>query len=369
MSLDESSAQVLSALATYGLPGCPPLPRADDLTPTALVDAAEGVRLLGPMFDAVLNGDLDLPDDAAAYLVERHEANLLWCIELEVRLLELRDQFAAAGGVEHLVLKGPAIVHLDETDPSMRSFADIDVLVAARDIDLAVATLERSGAKRAWPQRRPGFDRRFAKSVTMTGTDNIEIDIHRMLCDGVFGIRVPNSELFASAEMFTLAGESIPALSRTNRLLHAAYHAVLGSPEPKLSSLRDLARYLASPDLGPAQVAPAAEHWNGTAVLATAIEATLTRLTFDAPNWRQWLTTVRVPQRELSLVARQRHEGSSFGRAKVDMWRELRGVRRFQYVAAVAIPSAEHLRARGMRRTDAIEALVRDVTSHVGTYR
>ena len=38
----------------------------------------------------------------------------------------------------------------------------------------------------------------------------------------------------------------MPSLALVHRVLHAAYHAVLGSPEPKLMSLRDLARYLAS---------------------------------------------------------------------------------------------------------------------------
>lgn len=351
---------MLLALAAYRLDGAPDLPSIADISINGLISEAERARLLGPMVDAVRNGDLVLPEDVAALLVERHEANMLWCVQLEVRLLELRDQFAAAGGVEHLVLKGPAIAHLDEVDPSMRSFADIDVMVAAPHIDRAVQALERAGATRPWPERRPGFDRRFAKSVTMTGPDRIEVDVHRMLCDGVYGVRVPVDDLFADAEGFALAGEDVPTLSRTHRMLHSAYHAVLGSPAPRLSSLRDLARYFASPDLSPSVVAPVAERWRGTAVLATAVNLTTSQLDFDSLEWESWVASVSVAPREFERVERHRIEGSSFGRAKVDMWRELPNTsRRLQYLTAVALPSLEHRRARGMRRTDAARALLR----------
>lgn len=364
MAETDSIHAFLRALATYRLAGAPDLPAADDVSPADLVLEAERTRLLGPLMDAALNGDLVLPDDTIAYLVERHEANMLWCIRLEVRLLEVRDQFEAAGGVEHLVVKGPAIAHLDEDDPSMRSFADIDILVAAPHIDRAIQVLEHAGATRPWPERRPGFDRRFAKSVTMTGADHIEVDVHRMLCDGVFGIRVPVDELFADAEAFALGGEAVPTLSRAHRMLHSAYHAVLGSPAPKLSSLRDLARYFSSPDLSPSVVAPVAERWRGTAVLATAVDLTTNELNFDSLEWNDWLASVSVAPTEFQRVERHRIEGSSFGRGKFDMWRELPTTsKRLQYLTALALPGSEHLRARGMRRTDSARAVLRAARS------
>lgn len=49
---------------------------------------------------------------------------------------------------------------------------------------------------------------------------------------------------------------SFGALSLTHRLLHSAYHLLLGSPQPALMNLRDLAGYLANGGLAPEVVAP-----------------------------------------------------------------------------------------------------------------
>lgn len=324
---------VMKALAVRGLRGAQvsvaELAPIDRLDPRSLVGLAETTRMLGPMLGAVHDGELDFDDDSTRFLVERHEANMLWAIKLEARMLEVRDLFAAAGGVRHLILKGSAIAHLDEDDPAMRSTSDVDVLVAGDDLDRAVGALSADGATRQFPQRRPGWDRRFAKSVTMTGTDAIEIDLHRMLCDGVFGVRLPLAELFAESNTFELGGEPVGALSRPHRFLHAAWHAVLGSRHPKLLNLRDLARYMDSPALAPDAIAPIARHWGGEAVLVTAIREVHDALPFQSPTWTDWAhqTTPTIPQREFELVERHRNEGSSFGRAKVDMWRELPSLR------------------------------------------
>lgn len=351
-----SADELLRAVAVHGLPGAPELQDLSSeawagLDPLALVSLAESERLLGALQFAVASGALALPATAAGVLAERQAATMAWCLKLEVRLLELREWFAEAGGVRHRVIKGPAVAHLDEADPSLRSFADLDVLVAAEHVDRAVAVLERHGARRPWPERRPGFDRRFAKSVTMTCPDGIEVDLHRTLCDGVYGVRIPLGDLFEAPDRFHLGGTTVPALSRPHRLVHAAYHAVLGSPAPRLHSLRDIARYLASADLTPEAVRPVARRWRGEAVLTTAVAAALDALPFAAPAWEEWRTEIRVDPREKELVGRSRAEGSSLGPAKLDMWRELPGLRRKAlYAAAVLWPTRAHLEARGRTR-------------------
>lgn len=312
---------------------------------------AESEKLLGPLVDAVQSAALVLPNDATDHLAERHEATMLWCLQIEVRLLELGRWFAAAE-ICYLVLKGPAVAHLDERDPSARSFVDVDLLVAAEDLDRAVEVLEDRGATRPWPQRRPGFDSRFAKGVTMTSFDGIEIDLHRMICDGVYGLRVPPGELFEGVESFELGGTKMRAMSRPHRFLHAAYHAVLGSPTPGLSSLRDIARYMSAGDLAPQAVVPIARGWGGEVVLAVAVAETLSALDFDAPGWAQWLSSTDTDPVESGRIERQRREGSSIGRAKVDALREMPGTRlKAAYAFAVLWPTAEHLEARGLRRS------------------
>jgi len=359
----EPALSAIRALTSRGLPGAPDLADVAGLRGPPdggldLVRCAEGERLLGPLHHAASSGEVQLSDDATQLLVDRHSAVMAWCIMIEARLLEVRDWFAEAGGVEHRVIKGPAVAHLDEDDPADRSFADLDLLVASADLDRAVRALQACGATRPWPERRRGFDRRFAKSVTLTSGEGIEVDLHRTLCDGVHGARIHLDELFDAPDEFRIGGEAVKALSRPHRMVHAAYHAVLGSPSPRLLSLRDLARYLTAADLQPDAILPIVRRWRGEAVLAVAVRETLSQLSFKAPEWSSWLAEVRIDPAERRLVDRQRTEGSSFGPGKFELFRELGGFHdKLAYGFAAVWPTSEHLRARGLTRSDQLHQL------------
>ena len=356
-AVDQRGDQVgrlLGQVAVILLPGAGPITAQ---VPAAqhqhLVDRATRERMLGPLLLAVDAGELQLPAAVVDSLVDRQREALLWCMELELRLFEVRDWFGEAGGVEHVVLKGPATAHLDDDDASLRTFADLDLLVSSEDLDRAVEVLAGRGAVRPWVQRRPGYDHRFAKSVTMTLPGGVEIDLHRSLCDGVHGFRIPLDRLFGEHESFDLAGETIGVLSRRHRFLHAAYHAVLGSRWPRLMSQRDIGGYLVQPDLQPDTVVPEVQRWRGEEVLATAVREVLNLLPFDAPEWRAWVDDRTPEPDEVATIARQRVEGSSLGPAKLEAVHELTSRRdQFAYLAALAWPSGDHLRSRSLRRRD-----------------
>ena len=57
---------MLLALAAYRLDGAPDLPSIADISINGLISEAERARLLGPMVDAVRNGDLVLPEESGA---------------------------------------------------------------------------------------------------------------------------------------------------------------------------------------------------------------------------------------------------------------------------------------------------------------
>lgn len=350
----------LRAIAAWGLLGAPgiTLP-TDPQTLGQLVESARATRLIGPLLSAAATGDVALTAETQHDLMEHQQGALLWCIELETRLLEAREWFDAAGGIEHRVIKGPAIAHLDTANPSLRTFADIDLLVAGDDMDRAVAILDAHGASPPWAQRRAGFDRRFAKSTTRTFTDGIEFDVHRTLAAGAHGQRIPVRDLFTEPESFDIGGVTFAALSAPHRLLHAAYHLLLGSPEPALMNLRDLGRYLAETDLGPDRVVPTAQRWGGCDVLAMAIDLVESHLGVQIPQWATWRRTYRLDPHEVTLIERHRREGSSLGRAKLDVARELPTAReRAAYLYALAWPTRAHLESRSLRRRDSLRSLV-----------
>lgn len=82
-------------------------------------------------------------DEQLELAVAGHQDSMRWLLHLEIRLLEVADWFADVGGIELRVLKGPAVAHLDEVDPALRSFSDLDLLIAAADMDRGIAALQR----------------------------------------------------------------------------------------------------------------------------------------------------------------------------------------------------------------------------------
>ena len=355
-----SGERVLGQVASWLLPQAGAVDAlADRAAAQELVASATSERLLGPLLLVVDGGDLDLPPDLVEAAVRGHEESMLWCLHLEQRLLEVMDWFDVAGGIEYLVVKGPAVAHLDEEDPSLRSFADLDLLVAADDMDRALAALIHHGSVRRIPERRPGFDRRFVKSIGLTSPDGVELDVHRSLCSGAHGFRIPLAELFANAEGFALGGRSVAVPCRSHRALHAAYHAVVGTPYPSLRTLRDLAGYLVHPDLPLEELVGLADRWRATTVLAEAVRATFDRLSFEAPAWRSWLDSLPADPKELAIIEAIRVETAiPFEWSTV---RELSWADRASFLLAVAVPSAEELASRGMTHRTRISGGLRNL--------
>ena len=124
-------------------------------------------------------------------------------------------------------------------------------------------------------------------------------------------------------------------------------------------NLRDLAGYLARPDLGPDVVVPEVERWRGVAVLAMAIDLVTDRLGVDVAAWSAWRAGIDLEPAELAMIGRHRQEGSSLGRAKLDVARELPLRDKPAYLTALAWPTGAHLASRSLTRRDAIASLVK----------
>lgn len=228
-------------------PPTPPLaPRALPARPlpddgwTAVLTAARRERVTGPLLAAVTSGALAATAEQERQAARVHTRVVEASLRLEQALVDLVERFECAG-VDHRVLKGPAIAHLDEPAPWLRGFGDIDVLVRTGQLETARDLLLAAGGRRRFPEPRPGYDRRFGKGICVVAARGIEVDLHRTLCPGPFGLAIDLPELFAEAQPFVVGGRTLAALSPVRRFLHACYHAVLGSARPRLGSLRDVA--------------------------------------------------------------------------------------------------------------------------------
>lgn len=239
-------------------------------------------RMWGLLAAAIAAGDLPVRDKQGERSESRHRRAMETSLELEafaIRAIEL----LWSHDVPVRLLKGVAVAHLDEPDPSLRCFNDVDVLVPPERFSHAVEVLTTAGYRRDLPERRPGFDQRFVKEATMTGPGGRELDVHRTIALGAFGLAVDLRELWGGTAPVPLAGVEYPALDADRRLLHACYAAILGDPTPRLVLLRDIALLLTGGRIDEARVRSMAAGWRGEAVLAWGV--TVAAATLRADGW------------------------------------------------------------------------------------
>jgi hypothetical protein len=236
-----------------------------------LLATADRQRLVGLLHAAVEAEALPVTAHQRQEVVELHTK---WCaavLSLERALLEAESLLTSAG-IEVVVLKGTAHAHLMYAEPAWRLFGDNDLLLRSEQFEPAVDLLVRAGYERRVPQARPGFDATFGKGTTLRRPGRDELDLHRTLLFGTFGLRIDLDELFDSSVPFDLGGRRLLALGPETRLLHLCLHASLGDSRPKLASVRDLAQALADPTVDVQLVLRLAGMWECEAVVVRAVE-------------------------------------------------------------------------------------------------
>lgn len=233
------------------------------------LDEVAAHRLDGLLVAAVADGSLPTTPEQRAE-VARLEVELtrhqLWH---DHHLAEIGGRLEQEG-IEHRVLKGPAVGALDYPDRLMRPTSDFDLLIRGDDLQRAVTLLLGTDGVLVDPDPVPGFSVEVGKSKTIRLPGGIEIDLHRLLCRGPLGLRVVTDELWYDPRSFTVADVPYSTLGREASLLHSCLHLMILSDRRALS-LRDVASQLASPDLDAASVLDLTRRWRLEIVLAAAI--------------------------------------------------------------------------------------------------
>ena len=308
------------AAARHGLPGAGPV-EVDvdvdiDVTWPAAVGGLEAQRLVGLTRALVADGHVEVTAAGDETLLEAHHRLADRDMTLERELLAALGEWGIEPqGVR--VLKGVAIAHLDEHDASLRSFCDVDLLVAGSDVDRIVRRAVERGSERSFPEPRPGFDRRFGKGVNLVRPSGFALDLHRSLALGPFGVAVQPADLLASSQPFELGGTRLSALGPRQRWLHACYHATLGSAVPPLVSLRDVVLTMPADVDGLSAALDLARRWRGEAVVAEAVRLAARTLRLDVtsdPRWgavAAWLDAARPTATEQRWLGVYRGERST----------------------------------------------------------
>lgn len=342
---------LLRWVASYGLPGAPaaPIPQLLDRPAfQSLLRAAQWERVVPLLAQVVVDGELPTTEDQLVEVLDAELRSMSAVLGLEANLVEVAEQLADAN-VPFRVLKGPAVAHLDYGDPALRDFGDIDLLIAADAFDRAVNLLGTAGYHRRFPEPRDGFDRRFAKSVSVVGPAGQDLDLHRTLASGGFGHRIIVSMLWsAQPDRFTVGGRALETLGTEERFLHACYHMVLGNKPPRLVPQRDIAQMLLTGELATDRVLALAAAWRGEAVVANAIAITWGNLELaEHVPLSIWATNFKPRRSEARELARAMSPHYSYAAQAFDSIRAFRSVGdQLAYVSAMAFPRRTYLQGR-----------------------
>jgi putative nucleotidyltransferase-like protein len=309
-----------------------------------LCQAVVSQRLTG-LAVAAADADEALAPDRRRELLLRHRLGMLGVLALEETLLGITSAFEAAG-VAYLVLKGSAVAHACYPDPSWRPFHDVDLLVRTCDWRRACALLEQRGFHRRLPEPRPGFDERFGKAATHESAAGLQVDLHRRLVLGPFGLWMDAEELFDRSATFLLGGRVLRRAGDEDLLVHACMHASLGAHPPLLLPLRDVAQIAGRARLDWGVVQEAAARWKLGVVLEHAFAAAVDTLDVSLPEEARWLPVQVSPAERAALRAcasGRRYRGGT----ALSTLRAIGGLRsKLAYAAALVWPSGQFLTER-----------------------
>ena len=284
MSLPAESEVVAQKIAAFGLPGGGSngaISVDQDSWPNVL-SSLQGRRITGFAVAALESERLELSDEQAAELLEAHRRAMLGPLVVERGLLELAPILDRAG-VDFIVLKGPALAHTMYPDPSWRFFGDLDLLVRPQQWREASTLLETVGFRRSLPDPRPHFVERFGGASAHRNSSGLEVDLHRTIVLGPFGLWVETERLFQMTTDFRLGGRSFWRLDDTSLLLHACIHASLGSAPPLTIPVRDVAQVAHFAQVDWDAVAERSARWKLGCVVRHALEYTSKTLEVPFP--------------------------------------------------------------------------------------
>lgn len=287
---------------------------ASDLDSTALTDwpdrpldddawaafgrAVDAQRVWSLVAHAIERGRLPATDAQRADAIAKDELAVLGCLHLDRVLVQVCRTFRREG-VEARLFKGAASALLAYPEPGQRTYSDVDLLVPGAQFSGAVAALEALGGRRQNPDPRSGFTASLGKSASFTMPGGWEVDLHRSPQGGPFGAAVRTEELFASSTLVPVGGDVIEALSLEHLFITACYHGVLPRDVRRLVPLLDVARMLAGGRFDEALVQETAARWQGSIVVAEAVQQATDLFGLGRTNdIQQWAAAYRPSRRE-----------------------------------------------------------------------
>jgi hypothetical protein len=175
----------------------------------------------------------------------------------------------------------------------------------------------------------------------------VQIDVHRSLATGPFGVAVDTDELLATPATLSLGGVDVRVLDRERRLLHACYHAVLGDFPPRLAALRDVGRMVLSGRVDLDAARATAARWRAGVVLASAVATAWSVLRLPRSSAIEWAFTYVPTRFERTALAAYVGPHRSYARQMAAAVPAIPGWRaRAEYVSALVFANGQYVARR-----------------------
>jgi hypothetical protein len=339
-------------LASVGLPGASTdaVEVPDDDWPRLLGYIARQ-RITGFASAAVRAGSFLVTEQQSAELEEQHRSAMAMVLVLDHLLVELSSAMTEAG-LPTVVLKGPAVADTFYPDRSLRSFGDLDLLISAADWRATSEVLEGLGFRRIIPEPRPGFDERFGKGASFEDARKLQVDLHRTLAMGPFGLWIDGEALLEGTTSFPITDGSLRRLDDTNALIHASIHAALGRQHPQLVPLRDVLQMAWSGRIDWGMLSARMLEWRLTAPVSHALRTASATLDVPLPDDVHEVLTTPIGAIERRALRAYTTDRKGRGGPELSALWAIPGLRpRAAFVRAMLFPDRRFLEAEGRSGT------------------
>jgi len=218
---------------------------------------------LVPLISSLHRRGRFLPDNVAQNMGEATRGNAarsLRCCAALIRMVEaLKER-----GVPVVALKGPALSAAAYGDPCLRSFADLDLLVRPRDLELALDVLRSLGYHPVLPRERRDSHRPpwSVRDITLQHPrSGLLLDLHWRLARSRADLRLPVEDLFADSQPLQVLDRQVPCPGHLHQFVYLCSHGA-NHGWSKLEHLRALAELVTKhPELDQVECFDRAEEW------------------------------------------------------------------------------------------------------------
>ena len=305
MSLPPRVAQLLRA--SVARPGVTPC--ADEVLASTHPEDLEGLAhaaalhgIAGYVHDAVRD-HATVPEQERAQLKRLRDHAVL--VHLRA-LADLRylEQTLGESGISWVAMKGPTLAEPVHGRPELRTYGDLDVLVAPRQLGAAVRSLETANA-RMLDQNWTLIREERKGEVHFRLPSGTVLDLHWHFLNSAehrAEFRIDTATVLSRAQRVSIGGRETPTLGAADTIVYVALHALLSGAD-RLIWLKDVERLLAAEQVPLEAISATASHWGVVLPFAAMLgrtDATLglppsvydLRLPADGRAWRAFTRRV-----------------------------------------------------------------------------